>query len=135
MMDEYKDAHDAVTAAIRACVECGTGLLESNKFCRNCGVRQSSQFGGVAAGLETAIGAAVSSPVLRGHCDPYHPVSGPLVKAVVASVSSRDTTPLHGRLLKSSILALISIPIWMMIVLLSPIDAYLAARGFSRATQ
>ena len=141
MIDTNKDTHNADTVAIRPCCACGTGLLESNKFCRNCGVRQSAQVAEFASsdalisGFETATDALLSSAAANGTADAYHPVSGPLVRAVVASVSSRDTGPLYGRLLKSSILALISIPIWIMIVLLSPIDAYLAARTFSRAIQ
>jgi hypothetical protein len=128
MMDTQKDTHNTETVAIKACCACGTGLMESNKFCRNCGMRQSAHLAGFAPSNALSTGAERTA-------DAYHPVSGPLVKAVVASVSSRDTAPLHGRLLKSSILALISIPIWIMIVLLSPIDAYVAARTFSRAIQ
>ena len=140
-MDTHKDTHSAETVSIRACVSCGSGLLETNKFCRNCGARQSAQFVGLVPSSALSVdavsapAAASSSPSASGGGDAYHPVSGPLVKAVVASVSSRDTVPLHGRLLSSSILALISIPIWIMIVLLSPIDAYVAARAFSRVTQ
>ena len=140
-MDTHKDTHSAETVSIRACVSCGSGLLESNKFCRNCGARQSARFvGGVPSSAlsEAAVSTpavAASYPSARVGGNAYHPVSGPLVKAVVASVSPRDTVPLQGRLLNSSILALISIPIWIMIVLLSPIDAYVAARAFSRVTQ
>jgi len=129
------DTHNIETVAIKACCECGTGLMESNKFCRNCGVRQSAQLAGFAPSDALSASAQTTGVALNSAADAYHPVSGPLVKAVVASVSSRDTAPLHGRVLKSSILALISIPIWMMIVLLSPIDAYVAARTFSRAIQ
>ena len=135
-MDRKKDTNNCETVAIKACCSCGTGLMESNKFCRNCGVRQSSQLAGVAPSDSLSrIAAGTTGVPIRSAADGCHPVSGPLVKAVFASVSSRDTVPLHGRVLKSSILALISIPIWMMIVLLSPIDAYVAARTFSRAIQ
>ena len=141
MTDTHNDTRSAETVAIRACGSCGSGLLETNKFCRNCGARQSAQcLGFVPSGPfstddVSASGVAASRSSARAGADAYHPVSGPLVKAVVASVSSRDTVPLHGRLFSSSVLALISIPIWIMIVLLSPIDAYVAARTFSRVTQ
>jgi hypothetical protein len=134
-MDTHNDTHNSETVAIKACCACGTGLMESNKFCRNCGVRQSAQLTRFAPSdeLSTSAERTTGAPLITA--DACHPVSGPLVKAVVASVSSRDTAPLHGRVLKSSVLALISIPIWIMIVLLSPIDAYVAARTFSRAIQ
>ena len=135
-MDNHKDTHNSETVAIKACFACGTGLMESNKFCRNCGMRQSAQLDGLASSDALSASAPGTTGVsLLSAADAYHPVSGPLVKAVVASVSSRDTAPLQSRALKSSVLALISIPIWIMIVLLSPIDAYVAARTFSRAIQ
>jgi hypothetical protein len=58
-------------------------------------------------------------------------VSGPLVSAVIASVSagSQET---QSQFVKRAILALISIPIWLIIVLLSPLDAYAAAKNLSR---
>jgi hypothetical protein len=129
------DTHNAETVAVKACSSCGTGLLENDKFCRRCGISQASQpaFSDSLSGFDQAVtrGAMPRTEDVDG--DTYHPVSGPLVKAVVAGVSSTATAPFHGRLLKSSILALISIPIWLIIVLLSPIDAYLAARTLSRA--
>jgi hypothetical protein len=129
------DTHNAETVAVKACCSCGTGLLENDKFCRKCGI---CQMGYPANSNElyrdsVAVTRSASARVVDVDGDTYHPVSGPLVKAVVAGVSSTATAPLHGRVLKSSILALISVPIWLIIVLLSPIDAYLAARTLSRA--
>jgi hypothetical protein len=129
------DTHNAETVAVKACCSCGTGLLEYDKFCRKCGICQPGSFNysdslNVAA---EALTRSASPRTVVADGESYHPVSGPLVKAVVARVSSGATAPLHGRLLKSSILALISVPIWLIIVLLSPIDAYLAARTLSRA--
>ena len=129
------DTHNAETVAVKACCSCGTGLLENDKFCRKCGVSQPGQpaFSDPLNGFAQAVTRSAMPKTADVDGDTYHPVSGPLVKAVVASVSSSATAPLHGRVLKSSILALISIPIWLIIVLLSPIDAYLAARTLSRA--
>jgi multisubunit Na+/H+ antiporter MnhG subunit len=55
-------------------------------------------------------------------------VSGPLVKSVTANLSANTIACFESNLAKRLILAVISIPIWMIIVLLSPIDAYLLAR-------
>jgi hypothetical protein len=129
------DTHNAETVAVKACCSCGTGLLENDKFCRRCGTCQPGQpaYSDPLSGRIDAITRSASPRIVDVEVDAYHPVSGPLVKAVVASVSSSATAPLHGRVLKSSVLALISVPIWLIIVLLSPIDAYLAARTLSRA--
>jgi len=58
----------------------------------------------------------------------YHPVSGPLVKAVIDGVPA---TPAHSSLSslsKRMLLSLMAIPIWVMIILLSPLDAYASAK-------
>jgi hypothetical protein len=66
--------------------------------------------------------------------DLYHRVSGPLVEAVVANVASGQLGE-QGRLMRRLMLALISLPIWLMIVLLSPLDAYAAAKNLLRENQ
>jgi len=58
----------------------------------------------------------------------YHPVSGPLVNAVVAGVPANLPRSPVGSLSKRMLLALMAIPIWLMIILLSPIDAYASAK-------
>jgi hypothetical protein len=58
-------------------------------------------------------------------------VSGRLLAAVVSGVSPR-IAPLHNPLLKWLISALLSIPILLIIVLLSPLDAYAAAKTISK---
>jgi hypothetical protein len=63
---------------------------------------------------------------------PYRRVSGPLVKALVAGVSGGRSIEPSGRVSRSLVQALVSIPIWLMIVLLSPLDAYVAAKAISR---
>lgn len=64
--------------------------------------------------------------------DVYRSVSGPLLQAVVAGVSAKPSTRPLSRMGKRAILALLSIPIWLIIVLLSPLDAYAAAKSLSR---
>jgi hypothetical protein len=61
--------------------------------------------------------------------DPYRTISGPLVKSATGRLAAKKTGRLKGRWSRGLILALISIPIWLMIVLLSPFDAYAAARA------
>jgi hypothetical protein len=62
----------------------------------------------------------------------YRRVSGPLVKALVAGVSRGRAAEPSGRVVRSLVQALVSVPIWLMIVLLSPFDAYVAAKSISR---
>ena len=121
------------TEAISHCISCSAGLCVESKFCRYCGAAQgrsakSAQEPTVPIGnpsndvLDRYVTTRITTPKL------YHPVSGPLVKAVIAGVPA--TTP-HSRLTslpKRILPALMAIPIWVMIILLSPIDAYTSAK-------
>jgi len=62
----------------------------------------------------------------------YRRVSAPLVNAVVTGALAGPATENQSRLLKRVILALISVPIWLIIVLLSPFDAYAAVKSLAR---
>src|SRR5215471_5222413 len=58
----------------------------------------------------------------------YHPVSGPLVRAVIDGVPATPSHSSLGSVSKRLLLALMAIPIWVMIILLSPLDAYASAK-------
>ena len=138
------ELEDAKTVAVKACVSCSGGLLECDKFCLWCGVRQlnsmtmtSHQSGGIEL---TSVDSNGLSPYTTSRLaqagsevDLYRRVSGPLVSAVIASVSVNSSQS-HSRFAKRTILGLISIPIWLIIVLLSPLDAYVAAKNLLRET-
>jgi hypothetical protein len=138
-MDELQQ--EARTVAVKACASCASGLLERDKFCRRCGARQPGQ---ESLGLDpvqgTPAGASASSSPLfatvaiagRARADVYRRVSGPLVNAVVTGALSVPSTEDQSPFVKRVILALISIPIWLIIVLLSPLDAYAAVRNLAR---
>jgi hypothetical protein len=118
------DFDDTETATLKNCRACRAEMIDSDRFCRRCGACQ-----------HTSEMAAHSSPLgattrLLDE-DSYHSISGPLIKAVARGVSIRISGPLCSRLAIKAVLALVSVPIWMMIVLLSPIDAYLAAKDIS----
>ena len=130
---------EARTVAVKACTECGSGLLERDNFCRWCGARQP---GPESLGLNrvqsTPIGEGVSSSpscatiTTGARSGVYHRISGPLVSAVVTGALSVPSTENQSAFIKRVILALISIPIWLIIVLLSPLDAYAAVKNLAR---
>ena len=64
--------------------------------------------------------------------DVYRRISGPLVSAVVTGALSAPSTEKQSAFVKRVILALISVPIWLIIVLLSPLDAYAAVKNLAR---
>lgn len=132
---------EARTVAVKACTSCSGGLLESDRFCRWCGVRQPGRvmesnrlnaaqstdlvLGGLPECTTAALERVDAKPGL------YRRVSGPLVNAVIEGVSA-SSPQVYSRFMKRAILALISVPIWLIIVLLSPLDAYAAAKNLLR---
>lgn len=139
-MDELLQ-EEARTVAVKACASCASGLLERDKFCRRCGVRQPGQ---ESSGLDPAQGTpagagASSSPLCAtvaigngARSGVYHRISGPLVSAVVTGALPAPSPENQSPFVKRMILALISIPIWLIIVLLSPLDAYAAVKNLAR---
>jgi hypothetical protein len=124
---------------IKICGACGADLLERDKYCRHCGIKQpaANRFmtsaitvsGVASSNLVYPLPATPTSALLEP--DTYHKVSGPLVGAVAAGITPRVFGIFHGQFVRHGISALISIPIWLMIILLSPFDAYFAAKDIS----
>ena len=120
------DLSQIETRALKLCPACLAEAREPDKFCRRCGVRLGKL-------RENDSDHFVPS----GHCayhlaqGAYQSVSGALVAAVATGIS-HNTAGLHSHLAKWLISALVSIPIWLLIVLLSPFDAYATARAISR---
>ena len=116
------------TEAVSCCGSCGSGLLERDKFCRWCGASQP----GFRESMQTrSMFLEAPSDARR---DVYHRVSGPLVTAVVSGALTGQPAEDVSPMIKRAILALIWIPIWLIIVLLSPLDAYSAVRLLARQT-
>ena len=133
-MNEYEA--QARTVAVKACTECRAGLLDRDKFCRWCGVRQTATINSEHTAPRQAASSMAFCETLalapEARTDVYRRVSGPLVNAVVAGALSAPSTQNQSDFIKSVILALISIPIWLIIVLLSPLDAYAAVKNLAR---
>ena len=139
-----EDIHLAETVNIKECIACKGGMLESDQFCRWCGTRQmqseakprSQNFNALNSSrlsnkLTSPYATAALQEVKTG-ASLYRSVSGPLVKAVIAGVSANTSKQHNSQVVRRAVLALVSVPIWMIIVLLSPLDAYAAAKAISR---
>lgn len=108
------------------CRACATRLTARARFCRRCGVRQSD-----ADTASTNLSCLVECETrpLAEDTREFQSYSGQLIKIVTQTMSAR-TMPLHpGRGLQRLLCTLITLPIWMLIVLLSPLDAYTAAKA------
>lgn len=122
-------SESTTTQAIVPCAACKAGLPQDSKFCRWCGTQlsvdsdETERLTFDAVSLPRAYKTAPLTPP-----NFYHPVSGPLVTALVAGVPRRTSYSTAGGLTKRMLLALMAVPIWVMIILLSPIDAYASAK-------
>lgn len=121
------------TVALIQCSACGAAAVAKANFCRSCGSFLQAVDGGSATmpgrmreSYETTRLEPVASPRAG-----YESVSGPLVRAVLAGVA--EGQPGRNRLLNRVAAVLVAIPLWLMIVVLSPLDAYLATRSLSRS--
>ena len=132
------------TNVIKICGACGMDLQERDKYCRRCGVKQSTPVDGMtslitvnnatrrcvtASNFVDYLPAATTSAL--SEADTYRKVSGPLVEAVTAGITERAFSKFRSQLVRQSLSALLSIPIWLMLILLSPFDAYIAAKHIS----
>jgi hypothetical protein len=122
-------AEPTTTLAITPCLACGAGLTAESKFCRWCGARLTADLDQTEPlSFDTLESQAAYKTAPLAPASRYHPVSGPLVKALAAGVPTRTSLSTTEGVTKRVLLALMTIPIWVMIILLSPIDAYASAK-------
>jgi hypothetical protein len=128
------------TVDLKLCNACQAEMRERDRFCRRCGVRYSGyiEVGVTKDDLSDSLTVADTGcltpsrmPSSSVEEDSYRPFSGPLAKAVVAGVSTGPLSLSYSPLVKKITLGLITIPIWLIIVLLSPFDAYVTAKSIS----
>ena len=113
------------TLALKRCARCTAELEASHNFCRWCGTRQG-------AGAVTAA-SSEDQISTKAFCidQEFQTFSSLLVKTLTQSIATK-ATPLTGSRFGARVAgALIAIPIWLLIVLLSPLDAYAAVRAAS----
>lgn len=121
---EFKELTE--TIGFRRCCRCTAELRDRDKFCRHCGVRQSHCY---ATSTDLAHLAHNETQSLQRCSENYTTYSGQLIRIVAESMSARTSAQNAHGWLKRLICTLITIPIWMLIVMLSPLDAYAAAKA------
>lgn len=122
--------NDAIkTAALNRCCTCEAELLARDNFCRRCGVRQTNGF--AARPDRTGSTRCETRPMTSSPSDcPSYSVQ--LIRIVTHSLSARTFAERPGRGLRWLICTLVAIPLWMLIVMLSPLDALTAAKAAAR---
>lgn len=94
-------------SATKQCHSCFAELPTCDRYCRQCGVQQA---------------------VLRDEDATFQLLSGALINGMTRSISAKTaqvvTNPFGARL----VAAIAVLPMWLLIILLSPLDAYFAAK-------
>ena len=123
---------DKETVGLLRCHSCNSEQPRPDKFCRRCGASQRP--GGACLTGDTERPAQDTRP-LR-HPQNYDSFSGALVTLVTEGVSARASSlspsPAGNRWAMRLAAVLVAAPLWLMIVLLSPLDAYAAARAITK---
>ena len=127
------ELEQAETAALRSCHECGHELRSRDRYCRRCGVRQPDQT--VALEIATLVTGRLAPGFAAKSAPVYRSFSSSLVNAITAGVTTSATARMDNPVAKNLVFALISLPIWLLIVLLSPLDAWAATRAAANQLQ
>ncbi|MBI1764606.1 MAG: hypothetical protein HYR56_24550 [Acidobacteria bacterium] len=107
------------------CHACATGVRKRDKYCRHCGAQQLNRYATVTELIHLAESETKPLDVQTGAFQTY---SGQLLKVVTESLAAKTAAPNSSRSFQRLLCTLITLPLWMLIVLLSPLDAYAAAR-------
>ena len=120
------------TVGLTQCRTCGAELLESDKFCRRCGVNQSLCTTPLTVVAGNSGRFKYETRPLPGGANRGGSFSGTLVNFVTQSVSERTSGCGANRWTMRLVGALVMAPLWVMIVMLAPLDAYVAAKAIAK---
>jgi predicted RNA-binding Zn-ribbon protein involved in translation (DUF1610 family) len=123
------NAQTKETVAIKQCPTCAGELLARDRFCRHCGVNQNDRY--VTAALTSDLNNFDTRP-LGDDKATYQSLSGTLVNIVAQGLSAKSLSHRAGRGSTRLVAVIATVPIWLLIVLLSPVEAYAAVRTITK---
>jgi hypothetical protein len=130
----------AETTRFKHCQVCSAAQIDLDKFCRRCGASQSRRVEPIncitGSAADAVAGLADRSVCetarLSGSGSLRRSYSGRLVGIVTQELSKQTSRCGADRWAKLLISMLVAAPLWLMIVLLSPLDAYVAAKNLAK---
>ena len=131
-------AESTENIALSFCNSCLAPQLECDRFCRKCGISRSGSIDiatSMTAGLnENSTGeiAGYETRPLSGSRGEQPPYTNPLIRAVTNELDQLPGSIRNNAWAMRLISTIIAVPIWIMIVLLSPVNAYIAVRAIAR---
>lgn len=127
MLSQYKQELTE-TIGLKRCCACTAEMRLQDRFCRRCGTRQANDY--VTSTELTGLSQLETAP-LTGGLEEFKSYSGELIRIITLSMPTRTRGKSSSRGFRGLVCTLITIPIWMLIVMLSPLDAFAAARAAS----
>lgn len=128
----------AETTGFKQCRSCGAEQINRDKFCRRCGASQGRR--GELSSCMTGSNVVAVEPIWSS-CETARlseaesrrrSYSGPLVNIVTQQLLEQTSSLRANRLAMLLISLLVAAPLWLMILLLSPLDAYVAAKELTK---
>jgi hypothetical protein len=127
------------TIGLNQCRVCGAEQINFDKFCRRCGAKQSSPIdqstnlaSGITAGCINNTTSGFETRTFHVNLTKRRSCSDQLVSIVTQELSERTSSIRANRWIMHLISVLVTAPLWLMIILLSPLDAYLAAKNIAK---
>jgi hypothetical protein len=124
---------DEKTVVLRCCANCGSPSPDTYRFCRWCGTNQKG-FSPVAATCRDLEKDATLESVtsydsaLAG----YVSVSALLMNSVMQGARAVRTGRPDSRIANKTIGVLIFVPLWIMMIMVSPFEAYFVSKSMVR---
>lgn len=125
--------------AVAYCGRCSARQLDTDKFCRHCGISRSlantvtAEIGGKDTDRELVwLGPKYDTQPLSGPTNDFTTYTNPIIKAVTDELDQLPGSVRNSPWAMRMISTLIAIPIWIIFVVLSPINAYVAVRSIAR---
>lgn len=120
------------TIALKRCDACSAESLDRDKFCRRCGACQDSSNDPTTGVIGSADSSDFKTRPLTGSESVRQSYSGPLVRVVTQELLERTSSLGANRWARPLVSVLVAVPLWLMIVLLSPLDTYIAAKAIAK---
>ena len=126
--------------AVVFCARCSAPQRETDRFCRYCGISRSladtmtSEIGGTVTDRELASASRpkYDTQPLSGPTHEISSYTNPIIRVVTEELDQLPGSVRNSPWAMRVISTLIAIPIWLIIVVLSPINAYVAVRSIAR---
>lgn len=130
---EVNDTMQEETLVLRQCGNCGSPLHAAHRFCRWCGTNQAALVPVSATNRELGKDASLESAASSdSRSSAYVSVSALLLSSVMQGALAVRNGQTDSLIATKAIGVLIFVPLWLMIMVVSPFEAYFVSKSLMR---